>query len=144
MDIRVIRDILTDESTTGQLFINDEFWCFTLEDKTRDAKKYGKTCIPLGRYQVDMVYWDEKKGYYPHLMKVPGYTGILIHKGNTKEDTLGCILVAMNRGKDRISNCAPAFTPLRKQIREAVDAGEEVWVEVTQDVDAVDERTSTT
>jgi len=144
MEIIVVRDILTDDSTTGQLFIENKFWCYTLEDKTRDAKKYGKTCIPLGRYQIDMIYWDDKKGYYPHLKKVPGYTGILIHKGNTKEDTLGCILVAMNRSKDRISNCNPAFVPLRKQIREAVDADEEVWINVIQSENAVDERTSTT
>ena len=143
MEIKVIRDILTENSTTGKLLIDDEFWCYTLEDKTRDRKVYGQTCIPKGRYQVDMIYWDEKKGYYPHLCKVPGYTGILIHKGNTKNDTLGCILVGMNRGEDRISNCAPAFTPLRQQIRDAVSSDEEVWIEISEAENAEDKRTST-
>lgn len=142
MKIKVLRDKLTDKSTTGKLFINNSFWCYTLEDKTRDKKVYGETCIPTGTYEIDMYYWSKYKRYYPHLRNVPNYSGVLIHKGSTPEDTMGCILVGMDRGKDLISNCAQAYDPLKGLIEEAL--GEGVTIEVALAEDASDERTSTT
>lgn len=144
MELKVKREILTDNTTIGKLYLNGKNFCYTLEDKTRDKKVWGETCIPQGRYQIEMIYWPRHKKYFPHLRNVPQFSGILIHKGNNKSDTLGCILVGMDRDTDVISNCAQAFDPLKGLIEEALDAKEEVWIEVAQAEDAIDERTSTT
>jgi hypothetical protein len=143
MELKLIRDDLTDDSTTGKLYVNGSFWCYTLEDKTRDHKVYGETCIPLGTYPIYLWFWPKHQKWYPRLRNVPEFEGILIHKGTNKNDTLGCILVGMDRGKDLIFNCQQAYDPLVGTIEEVLKV-EEVFIEVTQAEDAIDERTSTT
>jgi hypothetical protein len=141
MKLKLVRDTLTDNTTTGKLYVNDRFWCYTLEDKTRNHKVYGETCIPTGTYDVDMYYWAKHGKTYPHLCDVPNFSGILIHKGSSKDDTMGCILVGMDRAEDRISNCAQAFDPLRWNIEAALQT-EEVTIEIVEDQNATDTRTS--
>ena len=46
------RKIFTDDSTVGELSINGEFVCFTLEDKVRDVKIQNITAIPYGKYEI--------------------------------------------------------------------------------------------
>jgi hypothetical protein len=142
MKLLLARDTLTDESTTGKLYMNGRFWCYTLEDKTRPHKDYGETCIPCGAYKIDLYFWHKHRDWFPHLCNVPDYNGVLIHKGNTNKDTLGCILVGMDRGVDRISNCAVAFDPLKANIAEALKV-DEVSIEVTESDDRTDNRTDT-
>ena len=100
------------ESTLGILFLIHEdnvkeFLCYTLEDEKRDIKEYGKTRIPSGQYFIDL---RQEGGYnnkyaqrFPgihkgmlHLLDVPNFSWILIHCGNTDDDTHGCILVGDN------------------------------------------------
>ena len=78
----------------------------TLEDPDRDknldgdlsdageAKVAGDTCIPAGTYEVEMYNSPHFGRKLPHLLNVPGFEYILIHRGNTTIDTKGCILVA--------------------------------------------------
>lgn len=91
--------------TTGRLYINREYFCDTLEDTDRGLnfhmsepeisriKVYGKTAIPYGIYKVRLSYSPKFKRILPELLNVPGYKGIRIHRGNSDEDTLGCLLV---------------------------------------------------
>ena len=83
--------------------IDGHFECFTLEDKRRDKKVYGKTCIPASRYKIKWRdygkhYTDYKKKFHWHqemmeIEDVEGFTDILIHIGNSHKDTKGCLLV---------------------------------------------------
>ena len=43
MNLTLYRKWFTDISTTGVLFIDDAFFCYTLEDAVREQKIYGKT-----------------------------------------------------------------------------------------------------
>jgi hypothetical protein len=43
---------------------------------------------------------------------VKGFDGILIHKGNTAEDSAGCILVGYNKVKGKVLNSQIAFEDL--------------------------------
>ena len=94
----LIRDKCLSLDTTGQLY-NERglLLCLTLEDVVREGPKvYGQTAIPFGRYEVRMRA-TSKFGTTPELLDVPGFTGILIHAGNHRGDTLGCILTGMSR-----------------------------------------------
>ena len=68
MELKVIRKYFTDKSTIGELCVNGEFFCFTLEDVDRGLynsqpvseikakKQFGITAIPYGKYDLAMTY----------------------------------------------------------------------------------------
>lgn len=68
----------------GHLYINDEFFCTTLENYD--------CSIPNGIYSISLTYSPKFKRMLPWL-NVPKRSGIRIHAGNTSADSRGCILV---------------------------------------------------
>lgn len=142
MELKLIRDIFSEHSTTGKLYVNDIFECFTLEDKYRGLsdtmpleeikkiKVYGKTAIPTGRYKVTTSYSGLFKKVMPLLNHVPGYEYIRIHPGNNEFDTLGCILVGEARSLDWVSNSRRAFTILFSKLQAALKNNEEVFITI--------------
>jgi len=139
MELKVIRKDFTSKTTIGELYINDVFFCYTLEDVDRgltqdmskkdiESKKvYGKTAIPYGRYEVVMSWSNKFKCVMPLVNNVPGYLGIRIHKGNSEVDTLGCLLVGMKKGIDKITNSTDAFNRLYAMLQDACSKGK-VWI----------------
>jgi len=93
MDIILKRKSEINNSVIGELFIDNVFFCYTLEDKIRDVKIKHQTCIPEGKYEVVMNFSQRFKTVLPLLLNVPNFEGIRIHAGNTIEDTSGCILL---------------------------------------------------
>lgn len=83
----------------GELTIDGVHQCFTLEDKVREKKIFGKTAIPPGRYEVTVSFSNHFQKKLPLLMNVPNFEGVRIHSGNTAKDTEGCILVGMTKGR---------------------------------------------
>lgn len=123
--------------TPGVLYANGLRFCFTCEDEDRHletegtgAKVNGRTCIPRGRYLVEVAYSPHFGKEFPRLIDVPGYSGVLLHGGNRAEHSLGCILVGKVRTATGIAQCADSVQRLTKMIDTAVDNGEEVWLEV--------------
>ena len=95
--------------TLGKMFINDEFFCYTMEDQVRpippEKKVYGQTAIPEGTYKVTMTYSPHFKRILPLLENVPMFSGIRIHVGNIPKHSLGCILVGdKTNAPNRIGN----------------------------------------
>ena len=106
------------------MFIDETFHCHTLEDVVRSGPKIdGMTAIPAGRYEVVMSFSNRFKKIMPELLNVPGFAGVRIHKGNTAENTEGCILVGMQKNTDRIGNCTPAYDGLAERIKATVPGG---------------------
>lgn len=107
-----------------------------MEDMVRPdgVKVYGETAIPAGVYNVVITPSKRFKRDLPLLENVPGFEGIRIHPGNTAADTDGCILVGRAKGADYVSESKAAFAVLMGKIRDALDAGEKVTLEVTHGV----------
>jgi len=131
-ELILIRHTYTDNSTIGQLSINGEHFCDTLEDKVRDVKIYGETAIPEGTYKVIINMSNRFKVLMPLLIGVPGFEGIRIHPGNTKADTHGCILVGKYNPKvpDFVSNSRTFYKGLMNKIQPMLNKGEEVYIKI--------------
>ena len=92
--------------TIGTLYINGKYFCDTLEDTVRASgvKIPGKTAISAGKYNVVLRNSPRFKRMLPLIIGVPMFNGILIHRGNTAEDSAGCILVGENKAKGKVLN----------------------------------------
>lgn len=111
----------TDDYTIGELYIEGEYYCDTLEDTVREEKIAGKTAIPYGKYEVIVNRSPKFKRELPLLLDVPNFTGIRIHRGNDAEDTSGCILVGENKVKGKVINSTQYELEITKLIKEALD-----------------------
>lgn len=139
MELRVKRVALKSDYTIGRLYVDGEYVCDTLEDAVRDTKIYGKTAIPCGTYKITMDVVSPKfkdrswakpyDGKLPRLIDVPNYEGVLIHVGNTAEDTSGCLLVGQNRAVGKLVNSTQTFMSLmEKHLIPAKNRGEEITI----------------
>ena len=106
--LKLLRNRFNELFTAGQLYLDDQWFCFTLEDKIREKdgiavekwKINHETAIPRGIYKVG---FEHSKRFGPDtltLYDVPGFTDIRIHSGNTQADTSGCILVGYKLSKE--------------------------------------------
>lgn len=136
MELTLKRIALRNECTIGKLYVDGEYVCDTIEDTVRDLDKDGKfangevkipgkTAIPYGRYEVTMKVkspkysnfskysWAKKyDGYLPRLLNVPHFDGVLIHPGNTADDSEGCLLVGENKVVGKVINSVNTFSRL--------------------------------
>jgi len=118
INLLIIRDTFTDNSTLGELFLNGERMCDTLENPWVNNKK-NISCIPKGEYKVRLRYPRESATRdYLHLLveDVENRSYILFHIGNTPKDTRGCILVGLGSKQDFVSNSVLAMDLLIKEI----------------------------
>ena len=135
MLIKHYRTTFGEEATLGYFEIDGVHECVTLEDRVRPEgeKVFGKTAIPSGKYRVIINLSPKFKKMMMRLHDVSGFTGILIHSGNTPEDTLGCILVGQHIDNDKhIHGGSVACPSLQAKVQAAIDRGEEVWIEIIE------------
>jgi len=140
MKLKLIRKTFTETSTIGELYVNDQFECFILEDKDRglsqsrpteaqDLKVYAKTAIPKGTYDVGITFSNRFKQYLPLLINVPAFEGIRIHSGNTADHTEGCLLPGVTMSRDMVQQSKKAFAALFKKLK-AVEKTEKITIEI--------------
>lgn len=134
MELRVVREHYAPDCTIGRMLVDGQFECYTLEDGIRTNKVAGETAIPEGRYPVKITYSNAFRRELPLVEGVRNFTGIRIHSGNSKKDTLGCILVGQSwtPGADVIGASVRAMQALLPKIRAALGAGEAVMLSVEQ------------
>jgi hypothetical protein len=130
MKLLLKRMTFTNNSTIGELSIDGEHECYTLEDVVRDKKIKGITAIPFGIYKIIINMSNRFQRLMPLLLDVPEFEGVRIHSGNTSADTEGCILVGVDPKTDYIGKSRDTFSFLFPKIQEAIDNGEEVTIEI--------------
>ena len=150
MKLKVLRFSSQEDSTSGLLFLERngklEFLCYTLEDEYRDTKKYAETRIPAGKYNITL---REEGGYHAKFSKrfsdihkgmlwvrhVPNFEYILIHCGNTDEQTAGCLLLGDSQQNNIITkdgfigSSTQAYKRVYPIIAEELDRGNSVTIE---------------
>ena len=149
-----IKRITKNPYCVGHLYINDKYFCDTLEppyfgttqntpiQEIKNTKK-GNTAIPIGTYNISLDYQSPKfknrswakfcDGYLPTIMNVPAFNRILIHVGNIasqygKSDTMGCILVGMNLERGKVLKSQETYKKLYKVLSEAKLKGENIQI----------------
>ena len=153
MELKLKRKYKAETYTIGDMFLEEEWFCNTLEDKDRGLKSsmsleeinkikvYAETAIPTGRYKVIMdvvspkynrVKWykDNFGGRMPRLENVKGFSGILIHPGTTAVDSAGCIIVGLNKIKGNVLESRSTFQKLWKVLEQARKAGKTIYLTV--------------
>lgn len=123
MKLMLVRDSFTSDSTAGVLFVDSRPFCNTLEPTVSIGKKvtYGKgCCVPPGIYSIDFHYSPKFGKYMLTLCGVRGRSGILIHSGNTSNDTSGCILVGQRENISVLSNSRSTLDKLFDSCLEAI------------------------
>ena len=134
----------------GHLYVDGIYLCDTIEDIDRGltadmplqqimaVKVKNQTAIPRGKYRVIMnrvspkfsakpYYWQFCRGKVPYLAGVPGFEGILIHKGSTQNSSSGCIIVGMNTVVGRVTSSQACFEKLYNKLLTATD---DIWIEI--------------
>lgn len=143
MKLTIKRTITRNNYTLGELYIDGQFFCSTLEDRDRgltqsmsvkqikSMKVPGETAIPKGTYKVtlDVVspkfskypfYMEVCEGKLPRLIDVKGYEGVLIHVADgIKRDSLlqGCIGIGNLSSEEYLINGKQVFTEFYNRIK---------------------------
>ena len=140
MKLTLKRIALRPTYTIGKLYIEDVYFCDTIEDTVRDINKNGKfdngekkihskTAIPYGIYEIKWTYSPRFKKYTPQLMNVPSFEGIRIHAGNTSADTEGCLILGENKQVGKVLNSRATINKFYQIIKEACSKGK-VTIEI--------------
>ena len=135
MKLELRRIALRDTYTIGRLYVDGAYFCDTLEDTVRDLavepKIPGRTAIPEGTYRVVVNISPKFRRLLPRLLEVPGFDGVLIHRGNTDADTAGCPLVGENRVVGKVLNSTYWEKRLTDLLLEAQNKSCEIFITVT-------------
>ena len=145
MKIQVYRFSSDTDSTLSAVHIDGKFECYGLEDEHRTVKVFGETRIPKGTYKVTLrkegrchTNYSKKfpsthKGML-HVLDVPNFQYILIHIGNTDDDTAGCLIVGnyCNNNKleaGRLTQSTKAYSALYEKAIAAIERNEPITIE---------------
>lgn len=132
-DLRLVREIQTSDTTLGRLFMGPNDYFYSCEDLQRPTKIYGRTAIPVGKYEVIITMSNRFKRRLPLLLDVPQFEGIRIHTGNTSEDTDGCILLGLTKAKNGVGNSQAAMTYFMPRL-ETLLLSDKVWITIENNI----------
>jgi hypothetical protein len=130
MNLKLIRKYPASDCVIGELYVNDQFECYTCEDIERPVKLDGVTAIPRGNYEIVITFSERFQKLLPLLLNVPNYDGVRIHPGNTSADTEGCILPGKGKTENSVTQSRDAFAVLFPKL-DAAAKKEKIFLEIT-------------
>lgn len=142
MKITVKRIAKKPKYTIGKMYLNDRYFCDTIEDTDRgltsemsveeikSKKVYAQTAIPTGEYDVMITYSPKYQRMMPLICNVKGYEGIRIHSGNTEKDTEGCIIVGKNTVVGAVTSSRDTYRELFNILEHASKVSEPITIKI--------------
>ncbi len=134
MNLTLYRTQYLPECTKGNLYIDGNLECFTLEPPLRFNGALNvpdKTCIPEGEYGVIGRVSERFGRTVPSVLAVPGRDNIEIHPLNKPSQTEGCIGVGKTWvDGPAIENSEVAFTDLMEHVQRAMQARESLTLAI--------------
>lgn len=146
MELKLKRVARQPTYTIGKLYVNGVYFCDTVEDCDRLyfglPKISGITAIPCGRYEVVQNVYSPRfggrspykevcNGFVPRLLNVKNFEGVLIHIGNTAQDSSGCILLGKNKVKGKVLESAVTWKAfMQKYMLPAKKKNEKVFITI--------------
>lgn len=148
MNLILKRKHFLSHTTIGELYVNEAFCCYILEDIDRNLdqgmdletikkeKIYSQTAIPTGKYIVDITHSQRYCKPMPIVLNVPGYEGIRIHPGNTDKDTSGCLIPGskFDLTAQKVTESTIAFIKLFELLKATKDKKEVISLEIVREV----------
>lgn len=138
----LIRKYRKEAYTIGQLFENGAFLCNTIEDRDRGLnnnmsasailkiKVPGETAIPTGTYRLDVNESPKFKRDLIEIVGVPGYSGVRIHKGNTAQDSAGCVIPGINTEKGKVTDSTKYEEMLTRKVKAAIAKNDDCFLTI--------------
>ena len=123
----LVRKWFTAKETIGILYLEDTPLCYILE--LQEGGKKGQA-IPYGVYPIKYSFWAKRGANFPHIYNVPGRSSILIHTGNDRDDTKGCLLPGYQATENKILSSKDAYEDLNTFLKKYIDK-KPVFIEVT-------------
>lgn len=106
--------------TAGVLILGGTFKLYTLEPGWHN-NEIGKSCIPQGIYTCRPHNCDRHHEVW-ELENVPGRSEVLLHIGNKRSETSGCILPGLNYGvldgEFAVTQSAKAIDLIREYVKQ--------------------------
>jgi len=144
--IKLLRVAEGTNTTLGQLYINNIFQCYILEDKIREHKIPGETAIPAGQYQLGLnktagmntkykSRYNQMHQGMVEIRGIPNFTLVFFHIGNYSTDTRGCLLTGsyyqLISGDYRVLHSADAYKRVYPLLVEAAAAGSTLVIAIS-------------
>ena len=120
--LALVRDVYTEFSTMGELSINGNWECFTIECP-KESYEGSHVCIPCGTFEIELVDSPKHGPNTPQLKDVPGRTFIQVHSSNYSIDPstkkvylLGCIAPGNLKESNVVYNSKVAMAAIMQKI----------------------------
>lgn len=142
LHLTLIRKYRKETYTIGQLYENGAFLCNTIEDKDRGLnnnmsasailkiKKTNETAIPTGTYKLVVSESPKFKRELIEIVGVPGFVGVRVHRGNTAQDSAGCVIPGINSEKGKVTDSTKYEEILTKKVKTAIAKNEECYLTI--------------
>lgn len=132
MKITIVRDVVSNQCVQGSVYVDGILKGYSLE-RPYDLKagiSQKMSCIPVGLYDIALQYSKSFKKQKIHVLRIQNRAGILIHEGNTVNESKGCILAGRYRKHGWVLESKHLITELEAAVYNAEKRGEKVELEI--------------